>query len=295
MKTILITGASGFVGHHLCNKLLSLNYNVIALVRNKENVANYKNFYNCNLNNVPIKKLPNIDICFHLAANNQTQSIDESTIIKNNVYEPIVFFKDLLKYKNCKKFIYASSCAIYGNQPTPFSEDETKTECLTYYAKSKLLFENFAKNFAKENNIHCIGLRYSNIYGRNEKHKEKRASMIHQIIDQYLNNKKIILFKNGEQKRDWVYIDDVTQANLLAINYNNSGIFNIGSGVSVSFNQIVKTLCGVINQDIDIEYIDCNFADSYQINTCLDITKAKNIFGYFPKYSIEKGIKDLMS
>lgn len=292
MRTILITGASGFIGSELCNKLISLNENVIALGVDDENIVNCKNFYKCGLNDELIETFPNIDVCFHLAANNDTQSLDVKEIMKINYYQSMNLFKTLLN-KGCKKFIYSSSCAVYGNQTTPFTE-ETKTECLTYYAQSKLLFESFAKNFSRENDVCCVGLRYSNVYGKKEAHKGKRASMIHQIVNKFLHKNNISLFKDGNQKRDWVYVDDVVQANILSLRASESDIFNIGYGASYSFNQIIQTINKITGLEVKVDYIDCKFASSYQKNTTLDVSKAKNILNYCPKYSLEEGIMNLL-
>lgn len=292
MKTALVTGATGFIGYHLCKKLKSIGYKIIATGTTDENYPKNDIIYKCNLDSIPWEEIPNIDVCFHQAANNNTLDNNEKKMIEVNVNQSKALFKNLIK-KKCKKIIYASSCSVYGNQPVPYCEEETKTECLNVYAKSKLLLENFAQKFAQKNNIVCVGLRYSNVYGPKEDHKGTRASMIYQIVKKIKNDDKVKIFKYGEQKRDWVYVEDVVNANILFSKLKKSNIFNVGSGTSVDFNSLVDTAASIMNRSAVIEYLDCGFIENYQSNTLVSLEKS-NKFGYYPKYSIKKGIKKLI-
>lgn len=293
MKTAFVTGATGFIGYHLCKKLHNMGYKIIAIGHINENYPKNHIIYRCNLDSIPWEEIPKIDVCFHQAANNNTLDKDEKKMIESNVDQSRILFENLIK-KKCKKIIYASSCSVYGNQPTPYIEDKTETECLNVYAKSKLLLEKFAKDFSKQNKIVSIGLRYSNVYGPNEEHKGPRASMVYQITNKIKNKEKIKLFKYGEQKRDWVYVEDVVNANILSSKLKKTDIFNVGSGESVDFNSIVENVSHVLKTKTQIEYIDCNFTENYQSHTQVDLKKS-NKFGYSPKYSIKKGIKKLIN
>jgi ADP-L-glycero-D-manno-heptose 6-epimerase len=291
-KNAFITGATGFIGHHLCNKLYEEGYRIIAVGRKDENRIKCNEFYTCNLNNIPWNDIPNIDICFHLGANNDTLEKNESLINNSNYYNAISLFKNLLN-KNCEQFVYSSSCSVYGNEKTPFVEDKTNLSPLNLYSKSKLMFEKFAQDFAKLNKINCVGLRYTNVYGTHEKHKGHRASMIYQLIQKFHKNEKPKLFKDGEQKRDWVFVKDVVEANLLASKYNSSDIFNVGSGNTVSFNEIIKILQKATGKYINPEYIDCSFENSFQKNTTISLEKAKSKLKYSPLYKVDEGIQEI--
>lgn len=283
MKTAIISGATGFVGKHLCNALYN-DYYIIGIGSNGENEPKCHQLIKKPLNELNWDLIPKIDICFHQGANNLTTETNREKMFRENLVWSHDFIETLIKKKSCQQLIYASSCSVYGNQPIPHKED-MKNMPLNPYAESKCLFETMAKFISKKYDIKTVGLRYSNIYGVGEGHKGSRASMITQI----LNKKRIKLFKNGEQKRDWVYIDDVIKANLLALKLNKNKIFNVGSGENTSFNDIVK----IISQEkgkIEIEYIDCPF-QNYQNNT-LTCLKLANKLGYFPKYNIENGIKE---
>lgn len=292
MKTALVTGATGFIGYHLCNRLSKENYKVIAVGVNQENFPANNNIYFCDLDAIPFKELPNIDVCFHQAANNNTLDNDEQSMIESNVNQTERLFNGLLN-KNCTKFVYASSCSIYGNQPSPYIEDSTKIECLNVYAKSKFLLEKFAQDFSSKNNVICIGLRYSNVYGPKEKHKQKRASMIYQIVQKAKNKENIKLFKYGEQKRDWVFVEDVIEANVLASKSEHTDVYNVGSGKAVSFNEIIQVVSNEMGSEVKVEYIDCPIKEKYQNFTQVDLKKSLQI-NYCPKHSMIYGIRKIL-
>lgn len=293
-KTVLVTGATGFIGSNLCNRLYE-DHTVIAVGTSCENKPKCHQFLQLNLDGIPWDLMPNIDICFHQAANNDTTDMDRSRMLHANFVAPSEFFTILFNYKNCKQFVYASSSSIYGNQPVPYVEGKTLLDPLNPYAESKKMFEEYAEAFALEFGVNVIGLRYTNVYGPGEGHKGKRASMIHQLLQKMLRGESPKIFKNGEQLRDWVYIDDVVKANLLCSTYSGSAVFNVGAGDALSFNDIVKTLNSELYTNLVPEYVDCPFPDKYQSHTLADLDKIRKAIGYVPEYSVRNGIKKFVA
>lgn len=273
---ILISGGSGFVGHNLATKLHALGYNVYSISGGNGNPAVgtviYRGIFG-------IADLPEkIDCLFHLAANNDTRYNNLEDIMRINVDDSIHLF-NMCFHNGCRTFIYASTAAVYGNSPAPYVE-ETPVCPLTPYAKSKLRLETEVEKFAKEKNVRTVGLRYCNIYGPGESHKGKRASMIRQLLDCKDAGRRPRLFRDGRQRRDWLHVFDAVDANILAMmNPTASGLFNIGSGVSVSFNEIVESIFG----KVDVEWVDCPYLSEYQNHTCCNITKARKCFGFNPQ------------
>lgn len=288
---IFITGGTGFIGYNLIKRLLLLGHQITTTgVKTENKLPSEVKILNLGLNGIEEKHLENQDICFHLSANNDTLDNDKEEMFKSNVHDPIKLFKKLFE-KGCKKFIYASSTAVYGDAPSPYTE-ETKTNPLNVYAESKLEFDKFAMEFAVQNKINIIGLRYCNIYGPHEEHKNKRASMIYQMYKSMIQNKSPKLFEDGNQKRDWCYVKDVVEANIKCIDYENNDIFNIASGKSISFNNLLFTFNSLLNKKILPEYIQCEFSEKYQSNIECDISKAKEKLNWTPKYNVTKGIMD---
>jgi len=290
-KTALVTGASGFVGHHLCNILYNQGWKVVAIGTKGEHKPLCHKFLQFNLDGIAWDLVPKIDVCFHQAANNDTTDMDMENMLRSNLTAPSNLFYSLAREKGCKQFVYASSCSVYGNEAVPYKEKETRLDPLNPYAHSKMLFEQFAESFALEYSVNLIGLRYSNVYGPGESHKGKRSSMISQLLQKMQLGERPKIFKLGEHLRDWVYIEDVISANILASEYKYSNVFNVGSGEAMSFNNVVATLNAELGSNLEPEYIDCPFLDTYQSHTLLDLTHSKANLGYNPEYGPKAGIK----
>jgi ADP-L-glycero-D-manno-heptose 6-epimerase len=135
-----------------------------------------------------------------------------------------------------------------------------------------------------------VGLRYFNVYGAGEAHKGKFASMIGQLARQMRAGKRPRIFTDGEQKRDFVYIDDVIQANLKAMSSATAGVFNVGSGAAGSFNQVVEQLNRVLRTDLQADYFE-NPYDFFQTWTEADLTQSRKVLGFQPKYDLARGVE----
>ncbi len=289
---ILVTGGTGFIGSNLASHLSKENYDLLITGNEGEQkVEGFKGKHlGSNFMNIDWDSINKIDILFHQAAINDTTLLDRKEMFRVNFYAAKELFKKSTE-KGCKRIVYASSTAVYGNLPTPYKEDGL-THPLNPYAESKKLLDDFAMQFADQNpDIVIVGLRYCNVYGPGEQHKGKRASMVYQLARQMLNSNPR-LFKYGEQKRDYIYIKDVVEANVLASKATQSCIINCGFGKSVSFNSLVEILNKVIGTNRVPEYIDNPYEDKYQYHTECDINLARQLIGFVPKFDIESGIID---
>jgi len=293
-RRVLVTGGTGFIGSHLASALYEAGYEVIITGTQTEQNTKYHKFLQLNLNEINWDELGCIDICFHQAANNDTMDKDRDGIIRANVDAPKTLFKRLAD-GGCSKFIYASSSAVYGNSPPPFQEDRSVLRPMNCYAESKALFDEFVHNeFIKQYPVTAIGLRYTNVYGTGEEHKKKRASMISQIVQKAVDRETIVLFRDGRQKRDWVYVEDVVAMNMALIDYEKSDIFNCGSGEATTFNYLVEWIGYNLRRNLDVRYIDCPFKEAYQDFTLADMTKAKQKLDFEPQNKIKDGIPKLL-
>ena len=298
---IVVTGGAGFIGSTLTLKLQEIYKDAeIYAIDNfwSGHFKNLKGFNGIFLSySIAEKEFFNFieeikpDVIFHMGAISDTTVQDQLLIGKTN----IVSFKELLTLAEKEKFsiIYASSASVYGKKPGPnHLKDGDSPE--NPYAFSKLMMDNMTKKHIKDGNpFPLVGLRFFNVYGEREKYKGKFASMVYQLSVKMMRGENPRLFKWGEQKRDFVYVEDVVSGIIKAFESKKSGIFNIGSGTATTFNQVVKIINKNLGTNYEIEYFD-NPYDFYQDHTEADLTESK-IIGYEPQFNIERGISTLIN
>ncbi|MDQ1264842.1 MAG: ADP-L-glycero-D-manno-heptose 6-epimerase, partial [Campylobacterota bacterium] len=201
-------------------------------------------------------------------------------------------YKDLLELAltHGANMIYASSAATYGNAPSPQRVGHEAPQ--NVYGFSKLCMDNLSREYIQREEIKIVGLRYFNVYGAREYFKNSTASMILQFGHQILFGKTPRLFENSDKiLRDFIYIEDIVQANIKAMNPKESGIFNVGTGKARSFQEIVDILQKELGTSLPCEYIPNPFVGSYQFHTEADISTTKEMLGYEPRFEMEDGIK----
>jgi ADP-L-glycero-D-manno-heptose 6-epimerase len=186
--------------------------------------------------------------------------------------------------------VYASSAATYGNLPSPQRIGKEKPE--KPYGYSKYIMDQIANRYSEENpNLVITGLRFFNVYGSREFYKGNTSSMIIQLGHQILDGKKPRLFEKSHQIfRDFIYIDDVLKATIQACAPKKNGVYNVGTGISRSFQDISNILQEELSTDLGNEYFT-NPYDGYQMHTQADISLTKINLGFDPKISLEEGIK----
>ena len=298
---IVISGAAGFIGFNIAKRLNLMGIEDLILLDDKEKFPKPKKFLNLKFKEYrhyrDLKNLGNITCIFHQGACSDTMEYDKDFMMDIN----FEYSKEILSIaKSCKsKFIYASSASVYG-----LNEDSKEIRAneapLNIYAESKLLFDQYvmAQDYS------AVGLRYFNVYGRGEENKGKMASMAYKMNEEYVQSKQISLFKgtggykNGEQKRDFVFVDDCVDVNLWFMkNPKKSGIFNVGSGKARTINELANIVLNWHKEknfltNLSIEYIPFpnSLKSSYQSFTESDNTKLRKI-GYKKEFiGIEEGI-----
>ena len=288
---VLVTGGTGFIGSNIAQLLVELGHEVLVTgTGGEQTVSGNMVLIELKALEKDASALGKLDAVFHEAANNDTTLFDMAEMMRVNVDFSLLIFERAAQ-NGCKKIIYASSTAIYGNGPTPYKEDQP-LQPLNPYAESKKLLEEHATEFGKTHrDVTIVGLRYCNVYGPGESHKGKRASMIYQLAQQMkTGNPKI--FRDGTQKRDYIYVKDVVAANLCALASKQNAIVNCGSGSATSFNDLVKILNATLGTSRIPEYVDNPYEGRYQTHTECDMTLAKEKLGFVPEFDIIKGIAD---
>ena len=310
-KTVLITGAAGFIGSNLCFYFQD-NYpdcTIIALdcFRSGETFSNgnlksfghFKNLLGFNgivisgdINDnkllESLEKNYQFDYIFHQAAISDTTANEQDLMIKTNVNA----YESLLKIaiRHNANMIYASSAATYGDS-NRFEVGYEKPN--NVYGFSKVMMDNITYEYLKKDlDISIVRLKYFNVYGSREFYKNKTASMVVQFGHQILKGLTPKLFEGSDKiLRDFIYIEDIIQANILATNPKKSGVYNVGTGNARSFEDIVNILQKELDIDNGKEYITNPYVGQYQFFTQANIETTKENLGYEPKFSMEDGIK----
>jgi ADP-L-glycero-D-manno-heptose 6-epimerase len=162
------------------------------------------------------------------------------------------------------------------------------------YGFSKGVLDNLAEGFSREG-LPVTGLRYFNVYGPREAHKGKMASMIYQLYLQMKGGQAPRIFKHGEQRRDFVYVKDAVAGTLLAGQCEEHGVYNVGSGEALSFNEVIGALNDALGTAFEPEYIENPYEAFYQVHTEADLTRAREALGYKPEWPARKGIGDYVA
>jgi ADP-L-glycero-D-manno-heptose 6-epimerase len=310
-KTILITGAAGFIGSSLAFYFQE-NYpkaTVVAfdMFRSGETFSNgnlksfghFKNLLGFRgivisgdiTDKKALKELEHnykFDFIFHQAAISDTTVLEQDLMMKTNVNA----YEDLLKIaiNHGANMIYASSAATYGDSDRFEVGYEQPNNA---YGFSKVMMDNITYEYLKKDlDISIVGLKYFNVYGPREFFKNSTSSMVVQFGHQILKELTPKLFEGSDKiLRDFIYIEDIIQANVLACEPKKSGVYNVGTGKARSFEDIVNILQKELNIDNGKEYMPNPFVGSYQFFTQANIDTTKENLSYEPKYSMEEGIK----
>ena len=311
-KTILITGGAGFIGSNLAFHFQD-NYPktkvvVVDSFRSGETLSNgslksfghFKNLIGFtgevisgDINDEALMfSLANdykFDYIFHEAAISDTTAQEQDLMIKTNVNAYKVLLDIALVH--AANMIYASSAATYGDAPSPQTVGCEAPQ--NVYGFSKLMMDNISADYiAKNPAISIVGLRYFNVYGKNEFFKNKTASMVLQLGHQILAGNAPKLFEGSDKiLRDFIYIEDIIQANIKAMSPKKSGVYNVGTGKARSFQDIADILQKEMGTDYGSTYIPNPFVGQYQFHTEANVDSSLENLGYKANYELEDGIK----
>jgi ADP-L-glycero-D-manno-heptose 6-epimerase len=301
-KHVVITGGAGFVGSNLVHEMTSrypeAEFTVVDDFRSGsfKNLEGYKgDVIAGDLAKMDLKHYfakAKVDMVFHLAS--ITDTTDHNQF--RQVYDNVESWRNLLNYFAGRKtrLVYASSAATYGIA-AGLNKVDQEPKPANAYAFAKVQLDNLSRKWVRQNAGQVIvGLRYFNVYGPREGHKGAASSMILQLAQQMRRGQAPKIFKNGEQLRDFVYVKDIVACTILAARARSSGIYNAGSGVPRTFNDVVSNLNRVLKTDYKTEYIDNPHAH-YQPHTEADLTQTTRALRYKPKYTLETGIDDYLA
>lgn len=287
----LVTGGAGFIGSHIVDKLIELGHEVIC-IDNESAVSNEKFYWNdkainykydiCDYDLIePLFK--DVDYVFHLASDariqiaiqNPRKSMHTNAVGTFNILEAS-------RLNNIKRVIYSSTSSSYGKKNTLPNIESQKPDPLTTYSSAKIFGENLMRVYFNLYGLKTISLRYFNVYGERQPLKGQYAPVVGLFLKQFKEGIPLTIVGDGTQKRDFTYIQDAVEANILAAMSNNDSIYgetyNIGTGRNISILDIAKTISD------NVQYIEPRPGEAKE--TLADNSKAKNDFGWTPKTNL---------
>lgn len=294
---VLVTGGAGFIGSHLVDALVSMG-TAVHVVDNlstgqRENVhpraiLHVLDVCSQEAKDLIVREQP--DVVFHQAAQVDVQrSIREPEYDANvNIVGTINVLEGCCQ-ASVKKFIYASSCAVYGDLATDLITEEHFTRPVSFYGVSKLTPESFIRLFHRIYGIPFTILRYANVYGPRQTAKGE-GGVVAIFLDRIRKGLPLVIHGDGEQTRDFVYVKDVVTANLAAVQQGHQEIIQIGTSARTSVNQLVEYLEGIHGSRIPVEYGPERPGDIR--HSCLDNRKARRVLGWTPRYNAAAGLQE---
>jgi UDP-glucose 4-epimerase len=319
----LVTGCAGFIGSHLADKLLEQGYEVIGIdcftdyypraikeaninpslcgapphdpaspVRAYKKALPKKYHKNAKFELIEedilnAEKFPEVDYIFHLAAQAGVRASwgKSFEIYTRNNIEATQKLLEFYKDRAIKKFVYASSSSVYGDAKLPMKEDSL-LKPVSPYGVTKLAGENLCYLYWKNYGVPTVSLRYFTVYGP----RQRPDMAIHKFVKTIFKGDEITVFGDGTQTRDFTFVDDAVEANVLAVKGTIEGeVFNVGGGSRISVNDLVKLMGDIIEKKAKIKNIENQKGDVK--DTLADITKTTKILKWTPKINIEEGLR----
>jgi UDP-glucose 4-epimerase len=306
---ILVTGGAGFIGSHIVDRLLNEGFNVRVI--DNFSTSSFDTSYPCRDNKgfqlikgdirdskIVAKSLEDVDAVFHEAALASVVMSVKDPMLANdiNVTGTLNVLKACLDF-GVERFVFASSAAVYGGAKPFRKRENLKLTPASPYGVSKLAAEKYIESFHNLYGLETVSLRYFNVYGPRQRVDAEYAygSVITIFLDRLLKNLPLVIHGNGEQTRDFVYVQDVVEANMLALEKKSAvgEVFNIGSGTPVTVSEIATVLKQLTHcEDRDNLYSDPRPADVR--HGYADMSKARKLLDYNPRFSVKQGLTRLV-
>lgn len=290
--TYLITGGEGFIGRNIKQYLRKNNCNALTL--DIEGKPDYM---------ISVTDFPSLmdmdeefDGIFHLAATTSPPQFESDPLGGFNVNaNGTLNILEFAKRKKIRRVVLASSSATYGNSESISREEIIPQTYSNLYPITKVIDEYLARYYTVRKEVECIPLRYFNTYGSGENSKAQYASVVWRFITDLQNGNTPVIFGNGEQSRDFIYVEDAAKASVLAMERGIPGeSYNIGTGTTTNFNDIYRMVAEEMHSEVQAEYIP-NPLKNYQYFTQADITKVRKDLGFDPEFDLRSGIRKMIA
>jgi UDP-glucose 4-epimerase len=301
MDKFLVTGGAGFIGSNICKELVRQGCFVRVLdnllTGKKNNIAGIMDkieFIQADMGdpNVARSAVKGIDIVLHQGAlPSVPKSVDDPASTHKHCVDATFTMLMAARDAKVKRFVYAASSSAYGDTPALPKVETMPVSPLSPYAVGKLVGEYYCSVFSGVFGLETISLRYFNVFGPNQDPKSQYAAAIPAFVTSILNNQPPTIYGDGQQSRDFTYVDNVVHANILAARAKKTAgqVVNIACGYAVTVNEIIDMINRNLGKNVKPLYVEARAGDVK--HSLADITVAKNLIGYQPKVSFEEGLK----
>lgn len=301
-QRVLVTGGAGFIGSNLAGELARENEVVILDDLSTGRMENIKEllkkenvkFIRGSITDLELlqKLSADIDYVFHHAAMHSVPASVKNPISSNNVningtLNVLIAARD----NQIKKVVFASSCAVYGDGGVIPIVETAPLNPKSPYAVAKIAGEYYCRVFSEIYGLPSVSLRYSNVYGPRQNPNSEYAAVIPKFISNVLDGRPPVIFGDGLQTRDFVYVKDVVRANILAVETRGTGVFNIGGGSRITILELARTIIHLLGKNVEPLHEEPREGDIR--HSSADSSKA-NSFGYESEYSLKDGVKELI-
>ena len=298
----LVTGGAGFIGSHLVDALVAMDCDVTVLdnlstghLSNLRHIENRITLYKGDIRNqeILIKASKDCDIIFHQAAVvSVPQTVDHplDSAMVNDM--GTLYVLEAARKNNVKRVVLASSCAVYGDDPDLPKFENMNPKPQSPYAIQKLTGEFYARLYFELYNLETVCMRYFNVYGPRQDPSSPYSGVISIFMTKASDRNSPVIYGDGNQYRDFIFVRDVVKANLLAANGNEAKgkTFNIGTGRYIRVNELWEKISRLVDHNIEPKYEPARPGDIRE--SVANIDQAKKALGFEPDYSFEKGLKE---
>ena len=300
-KRVVITGGAGFIGSNLAEELAGENEVILIDDLSTGKVENIEGLLKTGAVKLVKGSVTDLDFLreqfkgadyvFHLAALPSVPRSVADPLVSNEInltgtLNVLIAARD----NKVSKVIYASSSSVYGDMPNSPKSENMPPSPMSPYGVGKLAGEYYCQVFTQVYGLPTISLRYFNVYGPKQDPSSEYAAVIPRFIASILKGEPPIIFGDGQQTRDFTFVQDVVEANILAAESEATGVFNVGSGSQISINELARLIMRLVGKNLELVHASPRPGDVR--HSLADISKAEEAIGYRPRYNLKQGLKE---
>jgi len=295
--SILVTGGAGFIGSNLVEDLLASGQEVTVLddfsTGSSANLMDLSR--GLEIVEASCLDLAELDInpdgIYHLGVPSSSPMYKRDPFLVGEAINGMIAVLELAKKSGCR-VVYASTSSLYSGQTPPHRED-MEVLVTDYYTEARFSMERIAELYKTLFGVESVGMRFFSVYGPREAAKKQYANIVTQFLWRMVEGQVPVIYGNGSQTRDFVYVEDVVRALRLAMDSDYTGAINVGTGNSYSFNEVAEILADRMSLEIRTEHVD-NPIKNYVAHTLADTSKAEEVLGFRARYTLNEGIDELI-